>query len=423
MRYCTKCGAPVEEGMKFCRKCGAPLSTPAKNRPEAQPNKSKQAPPKKGRTKTVLMVISIVILAAAVIGLGAFLIWSNLKKDTVEEVSSLEPSKASVEEMSEPESSGSPTPSESASPVPVSDVTYYVTGTGSSLKLRAAPDGDSTVVAKLENGDRLKIMDDSDGQYWKVSVVGDDVTGYIDRNYITDEAGAVTEPKTYYVADVPSYLSVLDIPQATGYTELNRAYNGDTVTVLATPSGEFWYIYYAGTYGYVLDDYLSSTPPATPTPMPSSGKLLGAGAPPSNYLEIGYVNVASGYLALRNAKAFDTANEIGQLYNGDYVYVLENSGTYWYVYSPALGKYGYVNGSYLSRDGSAYSYASDYWTVKVDSGYLALRTAKAYDYTNEIGQLYTGDLVEVLDDSDKTYWYVYAPSLDKYGYVNRDYLR
>ena len=62
-------------------------------------------------------------------------------------------------------------------------------------------------------------------------------------------------------------------------------------------------------------------------------------------------------------------------------------------------------------------------TVGVASGYLALRTAKAYDAGNEIGKLYTGDTVQVIDSSDYQYWYVYAPSLGKSGYVNKDYLR
>mgnify|MGYP002571570392 CR=1 FL=1 len=60
------------------------------------------------------------------------------------------------------------------------------------------------------------------------------------------------------------------------------------------------------------------------------------------------VTVASGYLALRNAKAYDDANEIGQLNNGDTVQVQDSSGsTYWYVYSSRLGKSGYVNKNYL----------------------------------------------------------------------------
>ena len=62
------------------------------------------------------------------------------------------------------------------------------------------------------------------------------------------------------------------------------------------------------------------------------------------------------------------------------------------------------------------------YSVKVDDGYLALRNAKAFDYSNEIGKLYTGEIVQVMDTSDPTYWYVYAQSLGKYGYVNRNYL-
>ena len=62
------------------------------------------------------------------------------------------------------------------------------------------------------------------------------------------------------------------------------------------------------------------------------------------------------------------------------------------------------------------------YTVSVSEGYLALRTAKAFDAANEIGKLYTGNTVQVVDTSDSTYWYVYAPSLGKNGYVNRNYL-
>ena len=60
------------------------------------------------------------------------------------------------------------------------------------------------------------------------------------------------------------------------------------------------------------------------------------------------VTVADGYLALRNAKAYDDKNEIGKLYTGDTVDVTDSSGsTYWYVYSSRLGKSGYVNKNYL----------------------------------------------------------------------------
>ena len=63
------------------------------------------------------------------------------------------------------------------------------------------------------------------------------------------------------------------------------------------------------------------------------------------------------------------------------------------------------------------------YRVNVVTGYLALRTDTSYNSGNEIGELYSGDLVEVLDYTGATgYWYVYSPKYDDFGYVNNDYL-
>ena len=130
------------------------------------------------------------------------------------------------------------------------------------------------------------------------------------------------------------------------------------------------------------------------------------------------VSVATGYLALRTQKAYDSSNEIGQLYSGDTVQLLDTSDSqYWYVYAPKYDMNGYVNKDYLIG-GTAYTTK----TVSVATGYLALRNAKAYDSSNEIGQLYSGDTVQLIDSSDAQYWYVYSPKLYLYGYVNKDYL-
>ena len=129
------------------------------------------------------------------------------------------------------------------------------------------------------------------------------------------------------------------------------------------------------------------------------------------------VNVKSGYLALRSEKAFDKSNEIGQLNTGDLVEVTDRKdSTYWYAYSPKLDKYGYANCNYLAN--SAYE-----CNVRVQSGYLALRNAKAYDYANEIGLLNNCANVQVQDSSGSTYWYVYSSRLGKSGYVNKNYLQ
>ena len=62
------------------------------------------------------------------------------------------------------------------------------------------------------------------------------------------------------------------------------------------------------------------------------------------------------------------------------------------------------------------------YRVQVERNYLALRSEPALERENEIGKLYTGYIVAVLDTSDPQYWMVYSWNLLKYGYVNKDYL-
>ncbi len=211
----------------------------------------------------------------------------------------------------------------------------------------------------------------------------------------------------YSVKVDDGYLALRNAKAFDYNNEIGKLYTGDTVQVMDTTDSTYWYVYSAslGKYGYVNKNYLRAV---TPAPAPSGEEYT--------------VKVDDGYLALRNAKAFDYNNEIGKLYTGAKVTVTnKDDSTYWYVYAPSLGKYGYVNSNYLYKSGSSSTVKNPY-SVKVDDGYLALRTAKAYDYNNEIGKLYTGDVVDVQDTSDSTYWYVYAPTLGKSGYVNRNYL-
>lgn len=206
---------------------------------------------------------------------------------------------------------------------------------------------------------------------------------------------------TYRVSVAKGYLALRTARAYDSRNEIGELYSGDYVEVSDYSDSTYWYVYSSkyGRSGYVNKNY-----------------LVYAGD--SNSGTTYTVSVSKGYLALRTAKAYDSRNEIGELYSGDTVQVTDFSdSTYWYVYSPKHGKYGYVNKNYLIAGGSA-----DTRTVSVSSGYLALRTAKAYDSRNEIGELYTGDTVQVIDTSDSTYWYVYSPKYGKNGYVNKNYL-
>ena len=211
----------------------------------------------------------------------------------------------------------------------------------------------------------------------------------------------------YSVSVSKGYLALRTAKAYDSSNEIGELYTGDTVEVMDTSDNTYWYVYSAklgkSGSGYVNRNYLVG-----------GGSYTGG----SSYT----VSVSSGYLALRTAKAYDSSNEIGELYSGDTVQVQDSSdGTYWYVYAPKLGKSGYVNRNYLVGAGSSTPSVVTK-TVSVSKGYLALRTAKAYDDKNEIGQLYSGDTVQVQDTSDGTYWYVYAPKLGKSGYVNKNYL-
>lgn len=65
--------------------------------------------------------------------------------------------------------------------------------------------------------------------------------------------------------------------------------------------------------------------------------------------------------------------------------------------------------------------AVNVYTVKVEKGYLAVRSEPAYDSSNELVKLYTGDLFYVEVAASGDYWYGYTESGVK-GYVNKNYL-
>ncbi len=291
--------------------------------------------------------------------------------------------------------------------------TYTVKVQSGYLALRTAKAYDYTnEIGALYTGETVTTIDTSDSTYWYVYSPKLDKNGYVNKNYLvaasttaTVETKSVTVP-AYTVTLSSGYLALRSGADSSSSSEIGQIQNGEKLLVAdSTSTAQYWWVYAPslGKLGYVNRNYLTA------------GATLTVAA--TSYT----AKVSSGYLALRNAKAYDASNELGKIYTGETVQVLSSGDSqYWYVYAPTLGKFGYVNKDYLAAGASSATYTT--MTVKVESGYLALRTAKAYDYANEIGKLYTGDTVQVTEKNSEQYWYVYAPSLDKYGYVNKDYL-
>lgn len=277
--------------------------------------------------------------------------------------------------------------------------TYRVSVSTGYLALRTAPSYDSSnEIGQLYSGEMVEATDYRNSSYWYVYSPKLGCSGYVNCDYLVY---AASSSSTWTVAVSKGYLALRNAKAFDASNEIGQLYNGDTVDVTDASDDTYWYVYSPKLcqYGYVNRNYLYG-----------------------GSVEVWKVSVSKGYLALRNAKAYDESNEIGELYTGDIVQPIDTSDScYWYVYSPKLQQYGYVNKDYL-YGGRSTSVVSSMRTVHVAKGYLALRCAKAYDASNEIGELYSGDTVQLIDTSDATYWYVYSPKYAAYGFVNRNYL-
>lgn len=265
-------------------------------------------------------------------------------------------------------------------------------------------------IGELYTGDLVEVTDYTGATgYWYVYSPKYDKYGYVNNDYLDaiTSSGGSSYNSTWTVRVNSGYLALRSAKAFDSSNEIGQLYTGDTVWLSDSSDPTYWYVYSPklNLYGYTDQNYLY-------------GGNTDTTGTTSYFGETRTVHVSSGYLALRTMKAYDSSNEIGQLYTGDTVQLLETSDPqYWYVYSPKYDLNGFVNKDYLS--GSA-AYSTK--TVSVAKGYLALRSAKSYDTSNEIGQLNTGDTVQVIDSGDSTYWYVYSPKLSNYGYVNKDYL-
>ena len=290
----------------------------------------------------------------------------------------------------------------------------------------------SNEIGKLYTGDTVTfISQTSNSTYWYVYAPTLGKNGYVNKNYLYHMGDSFK--MTVKVSS--GYLALRNAKAYNSANEIGKLYTGDTVQVLDHSGSTYWYVYSSKLMksGYVNKDYLVGTVPSSSGSSSSGSSSSGSSSSgssssgssasaPSSYTEYS-VKVNDGYLALRNAQAFDYNNEIGKLYTGDSFYVTQTGGgQYWYGYSPKLKKYGYVNKDYLKSNSSSEPSYSTPRTVKVSDGYLALRNAQAFDYNNEIGKLYTGDTVYVQSAGSGQYWYVYSPNHGKYGYVNKDYL-
>lgn len=149
---------------------------------------------------------------------------------------------------------------------------YYVTNTKNGLTIWENPDGSGEAKAKMENGCKVSLLEETNGSYWYVFDFQSTERGYVKKAYLTgdedDVLGVNEEPEDktivgeYYVKGISSYLSLRSEPSS-GASLRGKLYLGDKVGLIEKTSGSFWYVYsYSlGEYGYVAAAYLTKEDP------------------------------------------------------------------------------------------------------------------------------------------------------------------
>ena len=149
---------------------------------------------------------------------------------------------------------------------------FYVTGVKNYLPIYSRPNTGGDVRGKLNNGDKVGLIEKTNGSYWYIGANG--VYGWVSASYLTatpptpEPAPTPTpEPtpapppdtsKDYKVTGTQEYLPILNAASSDA-AEVARLHNGDTVKVIDSSGDTFWYIEVpsTGVKGYVVKDYLT----------------------------------------------------------------------------------------------------------------------------------------------------------------------
>ena len=235
-----------------------------------------------------------------------------------------------------------------AQPVSAANTTYTVSGTKNYLALRSsAKYSKSNEIGKLYNGDTVTVSSTKNSSYWYVYSSKLNKNGYVNKKYLTastaSSSNTSASSSNYTVKGTKNYLALRSAAKYSASNAIGKLYNGDTVTVKDSSGSKYWYVYSSklNKSGYVNKSYLTSSTATASSTSTNTSNTTGS----SNYTVSGTKN----YLALRSAAKYSASNEIGKLSNGETVTVKTKSGSYWYVYSPKLGKSGYVNSKYLKK--------------------------------------------------------------------------
>ena len=240
---------------------------------------------------------------------------------------------------------------------------WYVTRTENGLTLWETPEGNGNQKATLQNGFKVSLLEKTSDKYWYVFDYNSAERGYVRSSYLTDKlskvVGVYTEPtdKTVigdmFVINVSTDVSLRSQPSAEYGSIRTKVKLNSKVGVIQKTTKNFWYVYdYAsGKYGYVAVKYLSATDPqeAEKKKQEEERKKQEEAAHTVKVGDVAYVAGTDIGLAV-HAEAAQSAAELGHLNNGDWITVLEDANSeFWLVQVRSTGTKGYVLKAYIKK--------------------------------------------------------------------------
>ncbi|MEG0998934.1 MAG: SH3 domain-containing protein [Clostridiales bacterium] len=250
--------------------------------------------------------------------------------------------------------------------------------------------------------------------------------------------------KYFYVSGVTKYLPLHEKPSDDSKV-LSKLYNGSVVLLEEQGDGGFWQVvdYASGISGYIDSTYLTEDPDKVimlqnknlDTEFENAGEK-------SEIISLYYVLNAGEGVPLYESGKMKKKDIISSLVDGNTMgFVSKKTDAVWRVYDYKSSQYGYVESKYLTDNLEALQMAKDAakaekakdtpkddkkkekakkgveYTVTWGDSALSVRNSPIKEEGNQIGRVVYGDKVEVVEQTNDTFWYVYVPAQDLYGYV------
>ena len=283
------------------------------------------------------------------------------------------------------------------------------TVTADALNVRSGPSTSYGITTKLYKGDKVEILETSNG--WHKIKASNGKIGWVSGDYIKVYSGSTSQ--TSYKATVTATSLNVRSGAGTSYSVITKLSKGTVVDVIESASNGWKKIKTSnGTTGWVSGDYLTTG-------------SAGNSSTDNSTSQTSYkATVNTDSLNMRKG-AGTSYSVITKLSKGTVVDVLESASNGWKKVKTSNGTTGWVSGSYLttgvveypSTDNST-SQTSYKATVNTDS--LNMRKGAGTSYS-VITKLSNGTVVDVLESASNG-WKKIKTSNGTIGWVSGSYL-